>query len=217
MRALVIGATGLVGGHITRLLLDSPDVSEVAVFVRRSTGIGHAKLEEHTVDFADAASWKEHLRGDVLFSALGTTRRQAGSVEAQRQIDYGLQLQVARDAVHNGVRRLVLISSPYADPESKMAYPRLKGELERDVLALPFEAVSILQPGPLMGRKKSRGAEGAVQLLAKMASIIPKGSRFRAIDGFDVAQAAVAIDAAHPSGTHRVRLGEVHEWAASPS
>ena len=101
--AIIIGATGLVGGALLDQLLDDPAYSSVVIFVRRSTEKQHPKLVEHVIDFAEPDSWKDLVKGDVLFSALGTTRKQAGSVAAQRIVDYDYQFQFAKIAAANGV------------------------------------------------------------------------------------------------------------------
>ena len=49
-RALLLGATGLVGGHCLRLLLDCDAYQEVRVLTRRSLGTNHPKLIEKVVD-----------------------------------------------------------------------------------------------------------------------------------------------------------------------
>ena len=94
--ALLIGATGLVGGALLDLLLNDNRFEKVKVFVRRSTGESHPKLEEYQVDFDTLLTWKEFLKGDVLFSALGTTLKKAGSKEAQYKIDYTYQYELAK-------------------------------------------------------------------------------------------------------------------------
>jgi uncharacterized protein YbjT (DUF2867 family) len=80
--ALVVGATGLVGRHLVPLLVQSRRYTCVRTFVRRPTGIGIETLDEHIVDFDHVDSWKQDLTGDDLFSALGTTARNAGSKAA---------------------------------------------------------------------------------------------------------------------------------------
>ncbi len=77
-RAVVVGATGLVGAELVRLLLGDARFSAVAVLVRRPPGVEHAKLEAHVVDFDAPDAWAPLVRGDVLFSALGTTLAAAG-------------------------------------------------------------------------------------------------------------------------------------------
>ena len=83
MKAIVIGATGLVGKAITESLLINNGTDIVQVFVRRSTGLAHPKLIEKVVDFEKMDEWKAELKGDILFSALGTTLKASGSKAGQ--------------------------------------------------------------------------------------------------------------------------------------
>jgi uncharacterized protein YbjT (DUF2867 family) len=69
-KALVIGATGLVGKQLVRLLLEDPGFSEVCCLVRRHSGLSHPKLTEHVVDFKSPEAWSHLLKGDVLFSCM---------------------------------------------------------------------------------------------------------------------------------------------------
>lgn len=78
MKALVIGGTGLVGRALLDLLVTDERFSEVAAFGRRPVGYSHPKITEHTVDISDPSAWREFLKGDVLFSSLGTTLEKAG-------------------------------------------------------------------------------------------------------------------------------------------
>lgn len=160
MKAILIGATGLVGNHILKKLLNHDKVSEVQVFTRRSTGINHPKLQETLVDFENVKDWEHKIVGNVLFSSLGTTLRAAKSKEAQYRVDHDYQLRIAEAAARNGVERLVLISSVNADARSAFFYLKMKGELEDKVKELPFHSISILRPGPLKGvREKTRVGE----------------------------------------------------------
>ena len=174
MKAIIIGATGLVGNHILRRLLDREDIRQVLIFVRHSSGILHPKLIERVVDFERIDKWHDEIRGDILFSALGTTLKAAGSKAAQYRIDYDYQFTVAQAAAKNGVSRYVLISSVNADAQSAFFYLKMKGELEEAVKALNFKSISILRPGPLKGlRKKNRLSEViSVKLLELMPEIL---------------------------------------------
>src|SRR5512138_1990587 len=98
LRAVVVGATGLVGAELVRLLLADGRFAAVAVLVRRPAGVAHPKLAEHVVAFDAPEAWAPLVRGDVLFSALGTTIRAAGSEAAQYRVDHGHQYAVARAA-----------------------------------------------------------------------------------------------------------------------
>ena len=154
--ALVIGATGLVGNELVHLLLADDRFGEVLVFARRTTGITHPKLREFLIDFNDSKSWRHLVVGDVLFSALGTTLKKAGSKEAQYQIDYQYQYDFAKAAAGNHVPVYVLVSSAMASVHSRIFYTRMKGELERDIRLLPFQYIHIMQPGMLEGNRKEK-------------------------------------------------------------
>jgi uncharacterized protein YbjT (DUF2867 family) len=152
--ALVIGATGLVGKELVRQLLEDGRFGRVIVLVRRSTGRSHPRLEEHLVDFDNPPGWRHLVRGDVLFSAMGTTLKKAGSQEAQYKIDYTYQYDAARAAAENGVPAYVLVSSAGANARSRIFYSRMKGELEDAVKGLPFSFIRIIQPGILAGGRE---------------------------------------------------------------
>jgi uncharacterized protein YbjT (DUF2867 family) len=187
--ALIIGATGLVGNALLGQLLDDPAYDKVTIFVRRSTGKSHPKLVEHVIDFAQPSTWAEWVQGDVLYSTLGTTRAQAGSIAAQRIVDYDYQYAFAQTAAANGVAAYVLCSSGGANPQSTLAYLQMKGELDRDVALLPFERVHILRPGPLSGpREKPRFPERMTVSIIGAFNAIGLFMQYRPITGEQVAQ-----------------------------
>ena len=163
-KALVIGATGAVGRDLVDILLKDERYSSVATFARRDLGIRHEKLTSYIVDFAYPEQWREFMQGDVLFSALGTSRKQAGSKEGQYRVDYEYQLTAARTAKEQGVRHLVLVSSVGADCHSKFFYLRLKGEIERAAEALGFDGLTIIQP-PSLKTAKGLGETVSVKAL----------------------------------------------------
>ena len=162
MKAIVIGATGAVGKELVRALLDDARYTEVAVFVRRAPGVTHSKLTAHVINFEQPDTWRALVTGDVLFSALGTSLKQAGSKEAQRRIDYDYQYMFAEAAHANGVPHLVLLSSLGADSRSSIFYLRLKGELDDAVQRLGFDTVHIVRPPSLIRPEAKRLGETAV-------------------------------------------------------
>ena len=162
MKAIVIGATGAVGKELVRALLDDARYTEVAVFVRRDPGVTHSKLTAHVINFEQPDTWRALVTGDVLFSALGTSLKQAGSKEAQRRIDYDYQHMFAEAAHANGVPHLILLSSLGADSRSSIFYLRLKGELDDAVQRLGFDIVHIVRPPSLIRPEAKRLGETAV-------------------------------------------------------
>jgi uncharacterized protein YbjT (DUF2867 family) len=154
MRALIIGATGATGKDLLDLLLRKTNVESVDIFVRRDPELQNNKLRTHVVNFDKPESWNHLVKGDVLFSCLGTTRKAAGSKKAQYKVDYEYQYHFAETAKKNGVERYVLISARNASPKSLFFYSRIKGKLEEAVKKLGFEQLIILRP-PLLERKDS--------------------------------------------------------------
>jgi len=149
--ALIIGATGATGSALVKQLLNNDSFGAVHVFARRSGDLEHDKLQWHVVDFEQLDSWKEKLKGDVLFSAMGTTLKTAGSKDAQYQIDYNYQHDVAQSASENGVTSLLLVSSVGSSSKSPFFYPKIKGQLEDAVSQMDFKQVHIFQ-APMLDR-----------------------------------------------------------------
>lgn len=191
-KAILIGATGLVGSNILQLLLSDKRYESVKVLHRRSTGVSHSKLTEHIIDFDDPESWKSLVSGDYLFSALGTTLKKAGSKEAQYKIDYTYQYEVAKTASENGVSGYALVSSLGANPDSGSFYPRIKGELDEAVQELPFDNTLILRPSFLDGnRNEFRLGERIGIAIAKVVCKIPGLKKYHPIKAERVAKAMI--------------------------
>lgn len=199
MIALVAGATGLVGRALTQQLLQDSRFTEVHIFVRRKSGLAGAKLHEHVIHYGKPQTWSHLMKGDMLFSALGTTLKTAGSKDAQYEVDYTYQYRMARMAADNGVPVFALVSAAGADPKSRIFYNRMKGELERDISTLPFRSVRILQPGILSGdRKEARPGERIGIAVSKVLAYIPGLKKYRPYPDTVVAQALInaALDPA---------------------
>lgn len=193
MKAILIGATGLVGKEIARELVADSRFSHVHLLTRRPSGLSHPKIQESIVDFEKPLSWKAEVVGDVLFSAMGTTSTQAGSQAAQYRVDHDYPLEVAQAAKDNGVQRCVFVSSAGANSHSRLFYLRMKGELEDSVTKLGFDATFFLRPGPLDGnREHPRMGE---RIMLSFLNLLPKISgweQLQPIDAKDVARLCVA-------------------------
>jgi uncharacterized protein YbjT (DUF2867 family) len=141
----VAGATGLVGRAILQGLLADNSVAAVHTLGRRPLPLEHPKLTQHAVDFKTGLL-PSLPAVDEAFLALGTTIKVAGSQEAFRAVDHDANLAVARAVRAQGTRRLGLVSAMGADPRSRIFYNRVKGETERDLIALGFEGLAIARP-----------------------------------------------------------------------
>lgn len=159
MKVLLIGATGATGSDLLQLLLKDSEVESVTIFVRRDPLINHPKLKVHLIDFNRNEQWRHLVKGDILFSCLGTTLKDAGSKEAQWKVDHDYQYRFAEAARENGVGSLLLVSSMNASPKSPFFYARMKGELEEAVRKLGFPGLMIFRPPSLIRKGSDRTME----------------------------------------------------------
>lgn len=189
---LLFGATGLVGQQVLQLALCNPQVMGVIAPTRKPLPV-HAKLHNPVIDFGELPATPDWWHADVTVCALGTTRKQAGSAQAFRAVDYGLVLDIAKRAHSAGTKVFVLNSSLGADATSSSLYLQVKGEAERDIEALRYESLVIVRPSLLDGgpRPERRRAEELGITLSKAFNIlIPK--RYRAISTRTVAHCMLA-------------------------
>ncbi len=202
LTANVIGATGLVGKQLVSQLLENEHFGKVRIFVRRDSGLSHPKLEQLIVDFADEKTWAKKLTGDVLFSALGTTLKQAGSKTKQYEVDFTFNLNFAQKAKANSIENYVLVSSIGANSKSALFYTRIKGELDDTVANLGFENLTILRPSYLSGERDEKRwmEELSLPIVGFVTKLILK--KYRPISGETVAKAMInGVLKPHPEKT----------------
>ncbi len=150
LHVLVLGATGATGKELVKLLLKNSNFSKVSLFVRRIIDVNHEKLTIHKIDFSRLDEYNSLVKGDILFSALGTTKQEAGGKKEQFLVDYTYQYKFAKMASENGVSHYSLVSSIGANRNSFFFYPKIKGALEYSVKSLKFKKIHIFQPPSLI-------------------------------------------------------------------
>jgi len=173
LHALVIGATGATGRELVNKLLLDDDFQQVSIFVRNAPNIKHEKLKIHEIDFKQLEQYKDIIKGDILFSALGTTKKDAGGKDQQYEIDYTYQYEFAKIAAENGVAIYLLVSSVGANAKSFFFYPKIKGALEEGVKKLNFNKIDIFQP-PMLIRQPDlmrEGEKSGIKILNKLNKI----------------------------------------------
>jgi uncharacterized protein YbjT (DUF2867 family) len=205
---LILGSTGLVGGHLLRLALDDDRVARVVAPVRRALSIHaktmHPKLEAPVVDFdalpADTAWW----RVDAVACALGTTIRDAGSREAFRRVDVDYVVDAARRAREAGARSFALNSSAGASRSSFGFYLRCKAEAEDGVDALGYPSYTIVRPSMIGGERARRRAleHAAVRIGRACAPLIP--ARYRVVEAEAIARRLLDAAIGAAPGRHVV-------------
>ncbi|MBL7896915.1 MAG: NAD(P)H-binding protein [Crocinitomicaceae bacterium] len=191
-KAIIIGATGLIGKALIKELKTNSNYTEVVLIARKKIENLPAKFRVIQIDFDKIEEIKSEITGDVLFSVLGTTMKTAGSKEAQYKIDFDYQYNVAKIASENGVKNLVLLSSAGANSKSSIFYSRMKGELDEAVKKLTFSHVSIIRPSMLTGKREEfRLGEKIFTPIAYVLNIIPFARKYRPIKDSIVAQAMI--------------------------
>lgn len=194
--ALLLGATGLVGSHCLDLLLGSDDYSAVRVITRSPIDRKHRRLQQVRLDLEEMDQHPELFRVDDVFCCLGTTMARAGSEAAFRRVDHDYPLRAAELATAKGADQFLLVSAVGADPQSRIFYNRVKGEVEGAVKRLPFRAVWLLRPSLLLGDRQERrvGEKVASAVAVPLAPLmVGRLRRYRPVAGRDVAAAMVRL------------------------
>jgi uncharacterized protein YbjT (DUF2867 family) len=209
--ALVIGATGLIGGECVDLLLADPTYAAVKVVGRRPVDRRHPKLVQYQTDLGRLRELAEIFPVDAVFCCLGTTIRKAGSREAFRRVDVEYPVLAGRLAAETGAGHFLVVSALGADARSRVPYNRAKGDMENALRALALPALWIFRPSVLLGsRREFRPAEWAAQLALRPLMPLMRGplGRYRPVRARDVAAAMVRA-AARPGPGQIVESEEI--------
>ena len=207
--ALLAGASGLVGGHLLRLLLEDPWWERVVSVGRREVDVRHQKLEQRIVDFTEVGDLPAV---DDAFCALGTTIKKAGSQSAFRSLDHDAVVALARAARQSGATRFLHVTAMGADAGSRVFYNRVKGETERDVAAVGIATTVAFRPSILDGdREESRPAEQVG--LVVMRALAPVLGKLRPTRAEDVARVMVHETRRGQPGTRTIGGGEIARLA----
>jgi|ERR1035437_234409 Predicted nucleoside-diphosphate-sugar epimerases len=201
MKAIVIGATGLVGNLILREVLNDNYFSEVRIFVRKPTGIINPKLKEIVNPMKDIVPLSSEIQGDVLFNALGTTIKKAGSKEEQQRIDRDLPIAFAKIASGNGVKIMLNVSSVGANMNGGF-YLKTKAEMENGTEKFFPQRVFQFRPGFLAGKRKEfrlveKIAFGVMKVIDPI--LIGSSNKYRSMPVDTLAKAMVSLSK-NPAG-----------------
>ncbi|WP_186006446.1 NAD(P)H-binding protein [Klebsiella michiganensis] len=209
-QVLLTGATGLVGGHLLRMLLNAPDIKSIAAPTRRPLSDISGVFNPHDPQLTDALAQVVDPV-DIVFCCLGTTRREAGSKEAFVHADYTLVIDTALVGKKLGAQHMLVVSAMGANAHSPFFYNRVKGEMEEALIAQQWPRLTIARPSMLVGeREKKRAGE---TLLAPLFSLLL--GNLKSIDARDVASALLA-EALSPAqeGVRILSSSQLRERAA---
>ncbi|KEY57504.1 NAD(P)H-binding protein [Serratia sp. DD3] len=183
-RVLITGASGLVGGELLHLLQLDSQVSQI-VAPTRSALLPHSKLQNPVgKDLHELLnSLAEPV--DRVFCCLGTTRRQAGSADAFRHVDYQLVVDTALTGQRLGAQHCLVVSALGANPSSLFLYNRTKGQMEQALREQHWPRLTLVRPSMLTGQRTH--ARLLERLTAPLFNLLP--GKWRSVAAKDVAQA----------------------------
>lgn len=143
IRAIVTGATGMVGEGVLHECLENEKIEKVLVVGRRSCGVSHPKLREIVIkDFFDLSAIENDLKGwNACFFCLGVSSVGI-SEEEYKRLTYELTMNFAETLVkENTDMTFCYVSGSGTDSTEKgrLAWARVKGKTENDLMKLPFK------------------------------------------------------------------------------
>lgn len=211
-KAIIVGASGLVGSNLLPILLNHAEYDEVLVLVRKELGLKHKKLTQLVVNFDELQKHAQSLTGDVVFSCLGTTKANTPDPSLYRKIDHDYPLQIAQLAKANGVEQFHVVSAVGANAQSSQFYIKLKGDLEEGLKAVGFNGLHIYQPSMLYGgRKERRPLENLFVGIFKVIDPLFMGAlrKYRSITADKIANAMFNNSLKATPGTHTYTFDQI--------
>lgn len=202
-RAIIAGASGLIGSKLLNILLQQPDYDEVLILVRKELPISHKKLVQLVINFDRLDDHTTAIAGHAVFCCLGSTQKKTPALAIYRKIDHDYPLKLAQLAKPNGVQQYHLISSIGANSSSANFYTKMKGETEEDIESVGLKCLHIYQPSFLVGvRNESRPRERFFVALMKLIDPLLIGNlkKYRSIPAQTVAQAMFNESIKHDEG-----------------
>jgi len=182
IRAIIFGATGMVGEGVLHQAIQSEDVESILVIGRRACGVKDTKLKEiiHD-DFYDYSAVENKLSGyNACYFCLGVSS--VGMKEKDyRRITYDLTIKAAEVLARlNPGMTFCYVSGAGTDSAEKgrIMWARVKGRTENELMKFGFKGVYLFRPGfikPIKGLKKAYKISKAVGVIYPVLEFsIPK-------------------------------------------
>lgn len=212
MKAIVAGATGLVGSELVKALLANIDVKEVIAYSRRPLPFNDPRLKVVLGELSEMSAHRDELKGDIYFSCLGTTIKTAGSKEDFRKVDFHAVVSFGRIAFSHKAKKLIVVSASGARSQSKIFYSRVKGEAEKALKDLGLSALFILRPGLLIGeRVEKRTVEKlSIKVFGLLRHVIPqKVGRSLGTDVNLLVSRMINISKSEETGLHFIEAADI--------
>lgn len=216
MRAILLGASGLIGSLLLEKLLGDTVFSSIKVIARSPLHSAHPKLETCLINFDDEAAFRKAVTAaDVLFCCVGTTQKKVNTDKAAyRKVDFDIPARAAKFCAEQGIPQYLLVSSVGANAASGNFYLALKGETETAILRQAIPTIYIMRPSILLGnRKESRPSEILGKIVMRFFSLFLLGSakKYKAIHAADVASAMLLASKKQEVGKFILEYSEMNE------
>jgi uncharacterized protein YbjT (DUF2867 family) len=191
-KAVIAGASGLIGSYLLNILLEAHQYDEVLILVRKELPAQHKKLVQLVIDFDKLEEHKAAITGHALFCCLGSTKNKTPDLNVYRKIDHDYPLALAEMAKQNGMRHYHLVSALGANAKSSNFYTKMKGETEEAIQKVGIKCLYIYEPSILTGdRRESRPMERfAIGFMKLIDPLLVGGwKKYRSISAETVAKA----------------------------
>jgi uncharacterized protein YbjT (DUF2867 family) len=169
VRAIITGATGMVGEGVLLECLAHPDVERVLVINRKPGGVSHSKLREVIhADFFNLAPIEPELAGfNACFFCLGVSSVGMDQ-DAYRRVTYDLTLSVAQTlAKLSPDMTFCYVTGAGTDStgRGRLAWARVKGATENALMWL-FPNACMFRPAMMKASPGQKNLKLAYRLLA---------------------------------------------------
>jgi len=215
-QVILVGASGLIGSNLLSLLIESDEISRILLLVRKPLNITSHKVQELIINFDELEKFSSEIKGDIIYSCLGTTKAANPDKDQYRKIDLEYPLKIALIGVKNGISQFHLVSSLGANHTATNSYLKLKGELENELKQAAILSLHIYQPSLLTGnRRESRTLEKLAISAFKLIDPLLIGplKKYRSIKAETVAQAMLNQSLKNLKGTFTYPSLQIQELA----
>ncbi len=192
----------MIGELLVKELIKDPAISQINFVSRSLVSLSHEKIAVFKLDFLNTQEIENCIRNSsTVFSAIGTTKAKVGGDKvAYREIDYNINLLIAKSCLKLKINQFQLVSSGGADALSNNFYLKLKGEIERDIFDLNLPAALIFRPSLLLGKRNEfRFGERIAQVLMPLFLF---SKNYKPIEAKRVAQEMNAYSKLSITGNH---------------
>lgn len=184
IRAIITGATGMVGEGVMHECLNNPNVEEVLIINRRPSGFSHPKLKEVVhANFMDLSPVATQLKGyNACYFCLGVSSVGMSDEDYYRNT-YELTIHFAQTVLKQNPEGVTFcyVSGSGTDSTEKgrLGWARVKGKTENELLRMGFKQAFMFRPGymqPTPGLKNALSGYKYIGWLYPVLKVIAPNS-----------------------------------------